>query len=430
MKFKIKWGWLLIPAFALAMPAFAPTPASATQTRDPRLSDSQEPGSILVFPKFIGGRSAAGGPVQVDGASLPRTEIEIGAVCPVGVVPGVGTAGALCNEHAQVKLKAHWVCPGSQDFNAKGVCQETSFELFLSVNGKIAFPADGGSYFSNQPRVQAPQCRNGYLIVWAVNNAGQAIKFDGLIGDAVIRGPENRVGPTSTSPSAVAGFSSAVSAYAAIPIQAHPALATGATTDTLPTGAFPTGTTLVLDGTVGHYQAVTGTLFGDVKFDNEAPAHTGLPTPANAFSQTVLVFLTLDVNSNASNQPTFVPITFYNESAVPPSTTNNNFENPTDGFVHFICWGQFQLSAIDNNLTQAAQNTRKGIFIAGPANSSTSPFVDDSTGPVTLLGLVHTIEGTAANLYQERSYIFTPYNDSVFVPTRYRFIVTTPDTAG
>ena len=39
---------LMMPALALAMPALA-------QDRDPRLSDSQEPGSVIVFPKFIAG---------------------------------------------------------------------------------------------------------------------------------------------------------------------------------------------------------------------------------------------------------------------------------------------------------------------------------------------------------------------------------------
>ena len=49
MKFKIKGGrlaMLLVPALALATPALA-------QTRSTLLSDSEEPGSVIVFPKFI-----------------------------------------------------------------------------------------------------------------------------------------------------------------------------------------------------------------------------------------------------------------------------------------------------------------------------------------------------------------------------------------
>src|SRR5437868_7873291 len=83
---------LLIPALALAMPAFA-------QVRDPRLSDSQEPGSVIVFPKFIRGT------VAVNGRSTPQTEIEIGAVCPNGVT---------CPEHQSIKIRFHWVCGSTE----------------------------------------------------------------------------------------------------------------------------------------------------------------------------------------------------------------------------------------------------------------------------------------------------------------------------
>ena len=51
MTFKIRGARLaalLIPALALAAPAFA-------QVRNTTLSDFQEPGSVLIFPKFIQG---------------------------------------------------------------------------------------------------------------------------------------------------------------------------------------------------------------------------------------------------------------------------------------------------------------------------------------------------------------------------------------
>src|SRR5690349_6511317 len=70
MKFMIKCALVLIPALVVAMPAFA-------QVRDTRLSDSQQPGSVIVFPKFINAPA-----VQVDGATLPRTEIELHVICP------------------------------------------------------------------------------------------------------------------------------------------------------------------------------------------------------------------------------------------------------------------------------------------------------------------------------------------------------------
>jgi len=51
MKFKVNGARLavaLVPALVLATQAFA-------QLRDTKLNDSQEPGSVIVFPKFIRG---------------------------------------------------------------------------------------------------------------------------------------------------------------------------------------------------------------------------------------------------------------------------------------------------------------------------------------------------------------------------------------
>src|SRR6516165_3104760 len=64
---------LLAPALALAAPAFA-------QVRATTLSDSQEPGSVIVFPKFIQGTV----PLP-EGPTAPITELEIGILCPTGV---------------------------------------------------------------------------------------------------------------------------------------------------------------------------------------------------------------------------------------------------------------------------------------------------------------------------------------------------------
>ena len=76
MKVKIKGvrlTMLLAPALVLAAPAFA-------QVRAPTLSDSQEPGSVIVFPKFIQGTTVlpegAAAPINrrrlPKGCSLPR----------------------------------------------------------------------------------------------------------------------------------------------------------------------------------------------------------------------------------------------------------------------------------------------------------------------------------------------------------------------
>src|ERR1700724_3652911 len=82
---------LLMPALAFAIPAYA-------EPRELELNDSQVPGSVIVFPKFIQGTVTLSG-----GGTAPKTEIEIGIVSP---------EGEPCAEHEPVKLLFHWVCPG------------------------------------------------------------------------------------------------------------------------------------------------------------------------------------------------------------------------------------------------------------------------------------------------------------------------------
>jgi hypothetical protein len=403
MKFKLKWALAAVPALVLALPALA-------QTRDTRLADFQEPGSVLVWPKFI--NSAA---VTVDGSVTPRTEIEIGVVNPPNT-------GIVLPEHTTVKVHLHWICPGTQSVASKFTCPETDFVLFLSINGKLAFSADGTAIVpptgvpANSPRVPAPPCANGYLIAWVVDNLDRPIKFDGLIGDAVIRGMPLAAGPS-------AGNSTAVESYRAIAIQAFPGTATWNGTlgtgliDTPADPVVPTAPTLVFDGTAGHYQAISGSLYGDVRFDRS--------TGTGNLNKTYLILLTLDVRSSRPNNPTFVPLTFYNESLATVSTTNPLFENPTSTpGVDFLCWGQFNLSDIDVNLTQAFQGSRKGIVLAGPAEGDnfigiTDPPYTAGDPRRTLIGMVQTNEGTAANAFQERGYIFQMYDNSVPIPTRY-----------
>src|ERR1700730_14740187 len=163
MKFLTKWALALLPGLALATPGLALLPAGQ--------ADLSQPGSVLVFPNF---RSLS--LVTVDGVPMPRTEIEIGAVCPAGVA---------CTEHQTVKVRLHWICPAVENVNSN-ICKETDFDLVLSIDGKLAFPADGSiGVLANQPRVPAPPCPRGYLVGWVINTADQPIKFDGLIGNAV-----------------------------------------------------------------------------------------------------------------------------------------------------------------------------------------------------------------------------------------------------
>jgi len=395
MKFMNKWGLALLPALAVATPALALNP--------PGLSDSQQPGSVIVFPKFIAGQ------VHVDGNTftVPQTEIELGAVCP----PAFINVGGACPEHQAVKVRMHWVCPGTEGVSSN-ICPESDFDVFLSVYGKVAFSPDGIAINGNSPPLVPPApCPKGYLIGWVINPANDLpVKFDGLIGNAVIRNADLATGVN-------AGFSTAVSAYTAITIQADPGLlyngGVGPAIVTTAAGG------LIFDGGAGHYTQITGVQIGDVKFDRTVPALAPLP---NVLSKTALTLLTLDVRSSQPNAPTFVNLDFTNESLNTVSATNPTFEHLTSSFVEFVCWVQVPLSGLPSGsaLTQAFQTTRKGIVVAGPANKlpdGNAP--GDNTGAVTLIGLVETVEGTVLNSFGERKYNFNMSTDGFPVATTF-----------
>src|SRR5215510_7663458 len=154
--------------------------SAMAQARPLTLSDSQEPGSVLVFPKFVRGSLAVPG----EPAAVPRTEFEVGVVCPKGV---------LCPEGTKVKIRFHYVCGSSEAAIATSfICKETDFELFATVNGKLVFNTEGtgvpgtpglpGNAISPQAA-----CDRGYMLAWVIDLTDRPIKFDGLIGDAVIR---------------------------------------------------------------------------------------------------------------------------------------------------------------------------------------------------------------------------------------------------
>jgi hypothetical protein len=144
---RVKWlhvSLLLLLALGLATPAVA------------QLYNSEVPGSVIVFPKFIDGTKNG----------EPNSQFEISVVCPVR------TAGGSCvfPEGFRVKLKAHWVCPADQTFEHKYICKETDFDLYTTVFGTIVFsPANtGAGGFPTTPltptsggiqKVPAPPCK-------------------------------------------------------------------------------------------------------------------------------------------------------------------------------------------------------------------------------------------------------------------------------
>jgi len=246
--------------------------------------------------------------------------------------------------------------------------------------------ADGtavGGYASGLPTktVPAAPCSGGYLIGWVITPTSDTpIKFDGLIGDAVVR----------TSGTAQAG-------YNAIPIQAHPALANGAAVSTNGNGA------LMFDGAAGHYQAVTGQVAGDTRYTGSV---SGSPTVATG----LLTLLTLDVKSNRPNNPVFVDLDFFGGN---PSNIGN--ENQLSTSTEFICWAEVPITSINPALTTTLMG-RKGVFVSAPATKVQIFGITDESGPTTLLGLSETQEGGVLNTRVSFSNLF---NSSVPVASRF-----------
>ncbi|PYM44445.1 MAG: hypothetical protein DME12_00290 [Candidatus Rokuibacteriota bacterium] len=278
-------------------------------------NDSEAPGSVIVFPKFV--RGVVETPDQ---ACLPTTQFEISVTCPKG--------SSCLTSGQEVLLRALWVCPGGSDPADPSRCAESAFTLATTVNGTLVFSPEDVS--------TTPLCDRGYLIAWVVDNAGNAIKFDGLIGDAVIR-----ESPTSAR------------AYNALPIQAAKWLQTGDPTDANGDGA------LAFDG--NEYRAITGKIFGTVRYESSSPD-----------VRTSLTLLTLDVLSNRPNNPTFVDLNFYSED-----------ERMISASTSFTCWSQVRLTDINPDLTTVFAN--KGLVESAAAAQD--------TGPVTLVAIAETIEG-------------------------------------
>src|ERR1700676_2622423 len=80
----------LAPVLLLALPAAAqdetqcpPFGSASCPATDPGgLADTAEPGSVLVFPKFNTGTAIVDALGGLSPQVIPKTEIEIGAVCP------------------------------------------------------------------------------------------------------------------------------------------------------------------------------------------------------------------------------------------------------------------------------------------------------------------------------------------------------------
>jgi len=368
--------------FLMLLTVAVAIPLSQAQSRPVGLSDSQEPGSVIVFPFF-----ETGNLTTTDQGVQPQTLFEVSAVCP---------KGSSCTGGQDVDIHFDWVCKG--DFFH--VCKESNFTIHTTVHGTVRFDANGGPCFPGPSFVDfegcgvpvAPPCEEGYLIGWAVDNSDTPIKFDGLIGDAVLREDEENGSPISANTTATE--------YSGITIQAGASLATGAGIFSVTPADHPGD--LEFDGT--HYQKVTGRIYGSVRYDHLLDPSTN----PNGSQKTYLALLTLDVRSNRINPQIDVDLNFYNETESPLSTTTNFFcAEETDS-----------LSTINSSLTSAFCSAGGGPadpYCKGEMESTHAQY-DTTGGPVTLLGLIINREYDSSN-YLLRTTSSALSNDSVAIDT-------------
>lgn len=340
----------------LAIAITAPVAAANANT----LSDSSEPGSVLVFPLF-----KTGTVTTPDQGTLPITSFEISVICP---------NGATCTDGQDVDIHAEWVCSGEP-------CSARDFNLTSTINGTVLFNpnssvcAPGPSF--QEPEgcgtVSRPPCAEGFLVVWVVNESGAPIKFDGLVGDAVLR-----------------ESSGAATAYNAIPIQAAAALANGALVPPGPSGA------LEFNGT--SYQKPTGKIIGSVRYDVINAA--GIDQ-----DRTSLILLTLDTLANRDNFPVDVDLVFSNE-----------VQQQNSASTEFVCFEEQSLSDLgfDNSFGT------KGLVESISATKTAILGISDTPGPVTLLGLIITREFDAGGMTLLRHYVYPFFNNSIPVATAFK----------
>jgi len=332
-----------VAMLGLSGPAFAQQAAS-----------TKFPGSLLVFPKFIRGSTGANA----------ATTFEIGVVCPDDINPGPCAAGPPQSATNRVIIHARWICPGPPGGTAAGFCQGQDFLLHTTVNGKLEFNAAGrltvGPFDLNGGVIPVPQCNEGFLQVFVVNELDQPISFNGLIGEAVLR-----FTPGSAS------------AYNAVAIQSD----RGSDGLTFVNPANPLGPALTANdplffGQRVQYQTVAGQIAGDVRYEKLAA-----PTV-----RTFITLVALDVAPNRLNPAIQVPVSFYRANETGVSTT-----------IGLTCYTQLRLTSINSNLTQAKMGTKGLIDSSGPAVvSDTFDGGPDVGLAVPVLGLVTTVEDGAS----------------------------------
>jgi hypothetical protein len=376
MKKHMLYVAMLTLALGLAMPATG----HAWDTWG--LNNSEQPGSVLVFPKFRFGTQ-----ITLNQGVVPNTEFEISVKCPTDFVCDATTLP----DYPNVKLKGHWVCEGDFGDDEPGICKESDFELNTTVNGTLYLttepladpvlgtPVTGVNQANGlYTKIPGPPCGDqAYLIFWVIDAGGNPIRFDGLIGDALVR--------------RVLRQEDILESYNAVPIQGGDCFATGDRT------AADTDGGLEFDGC--HYKMVTATIVATVRYEGPTYATaaaklTGLDTGE---IENRLSLLTLDVLSNRRNEVTYVDFDFYREDEFHHSSATT-----------FVCYKTDQVANFDEFLTNSNMG-RKGLMVGAAERQD--------GGPVTLIGLLEVLEDSFDS--SDRAYANELFNDGLPVPTTF-----------
>jgi hypothetical protein len=332
------------------------------------LSNHSKPGSLLVFQKFTRGVTPTSG--------LARSVFEIGVVCPDELLTNFGHG---CNlaQNTPIKIALDWVCPGSVQKGASSFCQSVDFELHSTLYGKLQFDANGnvtvapdsGDIGDNV--ITEPSCAQGYLLARVVDNFGRAISFNGLVGESVLRERAN-----SASALAAVSFQSPQAPFVLTDINANGALD--------------------FDGV--EYLSTTGRIAGDVKYER-----TAAPTVI-----TSIITLTLDVRQNNDNPNIRMPVRFYTAD-----------ERPTSTNIHWTCWREQRLTALDGGPLNQTRMGEKGV-VASTQGASVASACSGSTGnpcaadgtPVSVIAFIQTIERGG-----QSEYSYPLYGQGSAIPT-------------
>lgn len=314
-----------------------------------------EPGSILVFPKFLN----TGNVTNLDGSTQAASTFEISIVCPNDIPAAVCPAlNAEFNVFGGVPVKAKWVCPpapGSTLGGLIGFCGEADFMVKQTITGTIVINVTGDG------PVTQPACPQGFLIAWVVSPlTGLPISFNGLIGDAVLR--------FSTTEAV---------AYHALSIRSDNT--TGTVTSTVADQLSFNQNAEISAGVPVGYEKGTNTLQASVHYSD-----------SSAGIQTELTLANLNIDAGNFNTARTFDYSLFDENE-----NLHSFSRP------FICWDEFDIAAVNGTVSNIG--TPKGLVTIAQDPGDSAPAI--------LAGLVITHEAIPGANGFLRGYAYWVYYD-------------------